>query len=140
MWPKWLKEFRHYPQATDRRDVVRQWEACNAFPSKRFQFALALLFAVTMLAGLAVAQLDLQGYRAAALTLLLIQLIFVSFLLWSQWLRRNRFRAFMRNDLLSRRICWQCGGDLSGIETGTCGECGLEDVCAAAFDARTDAA
>ncbi len=58
---------------------------------------------------------------------------------WHFRLRSNQFRNFIRNDLLLMRICWQCGYDLTGNETGNCSECGLHCVQAPLPDERIDA-
>lgn len=128
MWWLRLEELKHYPTKNDRRDVVRRWEATRPLPSKGLMIFLAMFVIGPVLAYPMDMLVGILGILVFPLFLVLIVLIGLAIRMWYSKLRSKRFRMFVRDDLLSRRICWQCGYDLTGNASGTCSECGLQGI------------
>ncbi|MCB9851482.1 MAG: hypothetical protein H6819_00180 [Phycisphaerales bacterium] len=128
MWWLRLDEMKHYPTENDRRDVVRRWEATRALPSKGLMIFLALFIIGPALAVPMDYLVSVLGLWSVGVFLVFLVVVGFAMRAWYSELRSKRFREFVRNDLLSMRICWQCGYDLTGNETGICSECGLKGV------------
>lgn len=128
MWSLWFPELRHYPSVNDRRDVMRRWEARRRLPSQWLLLFLAMFVVSPVLSYPLMVLAD--RYRLIGILVWLAMVGSIGFAVRVIYFRigGGRFRAFIRNDLLSQQICWRCGYDLTGNETGCCSECGLTGV------------
>ncbi|HPF38123.1 MAG TPA: hypothetical protein PK093_05730 [Phycisphaerae bacterium] len=128
MWTLWFPELRHYPNAHERRALIRRWEARRKPPSRRLLLFLAVFVATpTMTIPLFMLDKRLHAFGLFIWFAIVYSIGFAVRVLFFQ-IGGRRFRAFIRNDLLSQRICWRCGYDLTGNETGRCSECGQTGV------------